>query len=76
MAALAEALLNLSDRVEGKPERPMPDLPSALTEFEKTVAAQIKNVTNANVAAQIRARLALYQDTLPVVMKLSRLQAA
>ena len=73
-ATLAEVLLNLADRVEGKAERPMPDLPSALAELEKTVATQIKTVTDANVAAQIRARLALYQETVPFAMKLACLQ--
>ena len=73
-AALAGVLLNVSDRVEGKADRPMPDLPSVLTELEETVAAQITTVTNANVAAQIRARLALYQDAVPLAMKLVRLQ--
>jgi len=74
-STLAEALLNLSDRVEGKPERPMPDLPFALAELEKNVATQIKTVTDAHVAAQIRARLALYQKTLPPTLKLVHLQA-
>jgi len=74
-ATLADVLLNLADRVEGKPERPMPDLPSALVELEKTVAAQINAITDANVAAQIRARLALYQETVPFATKLIRLQA-
>ena len=72
-AALAEAILDLSDRLEGKPERPMPDLPSALTELERTVATQIHTVTDANVAAQIHARLALYQETVPFAMKLTKL---
>jgi multidrug resistance protein MdtO len=72
---LAGVLQNLSDRVVGKPEQPMPDLPSALAELEETVAAQITTVTDANVAAQIRARLALYQETLPITLKLVRLQA-
>jgi hypothetical protein len=53
----------------------MPDLPSALTELEKTVAAHIHTVTDASVAAQIRARLALYQETVPFALKLIRLQA-
>jgi hypothetical protein len=39
----------------------MPDLPAALAELEKTVAAQINTVTDP-VAAQIRAHLALYQE--------------
>ncbi|HTQ51474.1 MAG TPA: FUSC family protein [Candidatus Acidoferrales bacterium] len=72
-ATLAEVLLNLADRVERKTERPMPDIQSALTKLELTVASQIKNVTDANVAAQIRARLALYQETVPAAMRLIRL---
>ncbi len=71
-ATLADVLLNLSDRVEGKSERPMPDLSSALTELEQTVAAHIDSVTDANVAAQIRARLALYQEIVPAANRLTR----
>jgi multidrug resistance protein MdtO len=74
-ATMADVLLNLADHVEGKPERPMPDLAAALVELEKTVAAQINTVADASVAAQIRARLALYQDAVPFAMKLVRLQA-
>jgi multidrug resistance protein MdtO len=74
-ATLADFLLHLADRVEGKSERPLPDLPSALAELEKAVAAQIDIVTDANVAGQIRARLALYQETVPFATKLIRLQA-
>jgi multidrug resistance protein MdtO len=74
-ATLADLLLNLSARVEGKPEHAMPDLPSALVELEKTVATHINTVTDANVAAQIRARLALYEQAVPLAMKLVRLQA-
>jgi multidrug resistance protein MdtO len=73
---LADLLLNLSDRVEGKSEPPVPDLPSALAELEQTVTAQIKTVTDANVVRQIRARLTLYQETVPIAMKLTRLQVA
>ena len=62
-ATLIGVLLNLSDRVEGRSARAMPDLPLALAELKK------------NVAAQIRARLALYQETVPFAMKLIRLQA-
>ena len=71
---LAEVLLNLADHVERKSERPMPDLRAALVELEKAVATQIKNVTDAGVAAQIRARLTLYQETVPFVMKLMNLR--
>ena len=73
---LADLLLNLSDRVGGKSERPVPDLPSALVELEQTVAAQIKPVPDSNLVAQIRARLTLYQETVPIAMKLTRLQVA
>jgi multidrug resistance protein MdtO len=73
---LAEVLLNLADRVEGKPERLMPDLPSALAELEKTVATEIKHVSDTNVAAQVRARLTLYQEAVPFVMKLMNLRTA
>ena len=67
-AALTGVLLNFSDRA-------MPDLPSALAELENTVDAHINAVTDASVAAQIRARLALYQEAVPFAMKLVRLQA-
>jgi multidrug resistance protein MdtO len=75
-ATLADLLLNLSDRVEGKSERPVPDLSAALAELEQTVTEQIKSVTDSNLVAQIRARLTLYQEAVPIAMKLTRLQAA
>jgi hypothetical protein len=71
-ATLVGVLLNLSDRVEGKSDRAMPDLPSALAELENIVAAHINAVTDASVAAQIRARLALYQEAVPFALKLIR----
>ena len=75
-ATLGDVLLNLADHAERKPGRPMPDLPAALAELEKAVATQIKNVTDAGIAAQIRARLTLYQETIPFVMKLMNLRTA
>jgi multidrug resistance protein MdtO len=74
-ATIADTLLNLAGRVEGRTERPMPDIQAALAELEQTVAAYINSVTDAKIAAQIRARLALYQEVVPFVMQLSRLQA-
>jgi hypothetical protein len=50
-----------------------PPKPTALTELENTIATQINTVSEANVAAQIRARLALYQETVPFAMKLTKL---
>jgi multidrug resistance protein MdtO len=73
-ATLNDVLLNLSDRLAGEPERPMPDLPSALTELEQIVATQINTVPDTNLVAQIRARLALYQETVPIAVKLFRLE--
>ena len=75
-ATLAQVLLNLAGHVESKPERLMPDLPAALSELEKAVATQIRNVTDTGVAAQIRARLTLYQEAVPFVMKLMNLRIA
>jgi len=71
--ALADVILNLSYRIEGKTEHPMPDLQSALVELEQTVITQINTVTDINLVAQISARLALYQETVPFAMKLTRL---
>ena len=71
---LAGVLENLSDRVQGKPERQWPDIEAALAEVEKTIAVEIKNVTDANVVAHLLGRLALYKEIVPVVGKLTRLR--
>ena len=73
-ATLTGVLENLSGRVDGKSNRALPDLQAALAKLEKNVAAHINTVTDAGVAAQIRARLALYQETVPFATKLIRLQ--
>jgi multidrug resistance protein MdtO len=71
---LAGVLENLSERVQGKPERPWPDLEAELAEIEKTFALEIKNVANANVVARLHGRLALYKEIVPLVGKLTRLE--
>jgi multidrug resistance protein MdtO len=73
-AALADVLLNLSDRVEGKSERPGPQLSSTLRDLETSVAVQIRNIDDASLLAQIRARLELYREAVPSTEKLVRLQ--
>ena len=73
---MAEALENISDRVEGKSERPIPELQAALDALEQTVALQINAVTDVSIIAEIRARLALYQKTVPILMQLARLKSA
>jgi multidrug resistance protein MdtO len=72
-ATLAEVLLCLSDRVRGKPERPLPDLSAALPELDQALAREIKTISDPHLLAQIRGRLALYQETLPIVVKLAHL---
>jgi multidrug resistance protein MdtO len=74
-STLANLILNLSERLEGKSDHPTPDLPSALAELEQTAATQISAVADTHLAAQIRARLALYQETAPIAMKLAELDA-
>jgi multidrug resistance protein MdtO len=73
-ATLAGVLENLSDRVQGKPERPWPDIEAELAEMRKTFAVEIKNVTDPNVVAHLHGRLALYQEIVPVVGELTRLR--
>ncbi len=74
-AALAGLLQNLGDRTIGKEDGPAADLQGALVELEQTEESQINTVADANVAAQIRAWLALYQHAVPIALQLARLQA-
>jgi len=71
---LAAVLENLSDRVQGKPERPWPDIEAELAELERIFAVEIKKAADANVVAHLHGRLALYKEIVPVVRKLTRLQ--
>jgi len=73
--AMADHLLNLSDRLSGRPERALPDLPAVLAELEIAMATHVHAVTDTRVAAQIHARLELHQATVPLAMKLARLLA-
>lgn len=70
---LAELLLGLADRLAEKPESPLPDLAAALGELEQAVADHLPQVADASVAAHIRARLALYQEAVPIALKLSKI---
>ncbi|MDB6039006.1 MAG: hypothetical protein JWM99_2847 [Verrucomicrobiales bacterium] len=71
---LADMLDNLSDRLAGRAERPLADVQGALAGLEETVATQIDGVRDTALAAQIRGRLALYQEATPLVVELARLQ--
>ena len=74
-ATLADELQILGDRTLGNDGRPTPDLQGALAELEQAVAFQINTVANADVVAQVRARLALYQEAVPITLQLARLPA-
>ncbi len=71
---LANMLDNLSDRLAGRAERPVADVQAALAELEQTIATQINGVRDTTLAAQIRGRLALYQEATPIAVELARLQ--
>ena len=68
---LAEELRILAARVVGQDERPDQDLPGALIRLEQAVASQIGAMTNADVVAQVGARLALYQQAVPLLMEMA-----
>jgi hypothetical protein len=69
--ALAGALDNLAARTEGRPEKFHPDLRRALAEIERDIEIQIHILTDAEVRAQICARLTLYQQTVSVMAELA-----
>jgi multidrug resistance protein MdtO len=71
--ALANELEVLAARINGRNDRQDEDLQGALVEVEQSVASS-GTITDADVAAQIHARLELYQASVPVVMQLARLR--
>jgi len=70
--ALADELQILSTRVIGKDVRADQDLQGALVEMEQVAASQVGTIASADAVAQIRARLVLYQETLPLVQQMAR----
>ena len=73
-ASLANMLDSLSDRLAGRAERAIPDVQAALVELEQTTATQINSVHDIALAAQIRGRVALYQEAVPITTELARAQ--
>jgi len=71
----ANGARTLVRRNVGVTNRSQQDLPAALIELEQSVASQTNRITDSDVAAQVRARLALYQDAVPIVMEIQRLEA-
>jgi multidrug resistance protein MdtO len=72
--ALADELQTLSARVIGQDVRPDHDLQGALVELERVSASQIVTIASADVVAQIRGRLALYQEAVPIVQQIAQLK--
>jgi multidrug resistance protein MdtO len=72
---LANELQILGARVIGREQRPDQDLQGAIGDLERTVASRIDGITDAGLVEQIRARLALYQEAVPIVAQMTRLQA-
>jgi multidrug resistance protein MdtO len=72
--ALADELQTASSRVTGQDVRPAHDLQAALAELERVSASQIGTITSADVAAQVRARVGLYRDAVPIVQQIARLR--
>jgi multidrug resistance protein MdtO len=70
-STLAAFLRNLGDRTSGQKAVPLPDLQDSLAELEQTVTLHINAVTDAEVAAHIRARLELYRQTVPMALQLA-----
>jgi multidrug resistance protein MdtO len=70
---LADELQILGARVIGRDGQPEQDLQGALVELEQTAASQLRAIANADVAAHVRARLALYQEAVPLVQQIARL---
>jgi hypothetical protein len=71
---LADELQTLSARVIGQDVRPDHDLQGALAELERVSASQIVTIASADVVAQIRGRLALYQEAVPIVQQIAQLR--
>jgi len=72
--ALSEQLQTLSARIMGDDVRPDHDSPGALVELEQVAAAQMGNIADVDVVAQIRARLELYQQAVLIVQHLRGLK--
>jgi multidrug resistance protein MdtO len=72
---LADELQILGARVIGRDHRPDRDLQGGLVELEQTAASQIGAIANPDLAAHIRARVALYQEAVPIVQQMARLRS-
>jgi multidrug resistance protein MdtO len=72
--ALADELQTLSARVIDHDVRPNHDLQDALVELERVSASQIGTIASADIVAQVRGRLALYQEAVPIVQQIAQVR--
>jgi hypothetical protein len=71
---LADELQILGARVIGREQRPDNNLQGAVVELEQAVASQMGAIANADIAEQIRARLVLYQEAVPILLQMARVR--
>jgi multidrug resistance protein MdtO len=74
--AVAARLDAVADRVEGKAETPLPDLQAPLADLAGIVESLPGHAATADVAAETRARLALYRVLVPRIEALSAASSA
>jgi multidrug resistance protein MdtO len=74
--AVAARLDAVADRIEGKRETPLPDLQAALADLAGIVESLRGPATSDEVAAEARARLALYRMLVPRIEVLSAASSA
>jgi len=69
--AVAARLDAVADSVEGKARAPLPDLQGPLADLADVVESSLGRVASADVAAQVRGRLALYRVLVPRIERLA-----
>jgi len=69
--AVAARLDAVADRVEGKARAPLPDLQGPLADLADVVESSLRRVASADVAGQVRGRLALYRVLVPRIERLA-----
>jgi multidrug resistance protein MdtO len=72
--SLADELQILGDRVIGQEHQPDKNLQGGVVELKQVVASQIGAIANTDVAEQIRARLVLYQEAVPILLQMARVR--
>jgi multidrug resistance protein MdtO len=69
--AVAERLDAIADQVEGKTGGPLPDLQAPLADLGDVVESSLRQAVSPDVAAEVRARLALYRALVPRIERLA-----